>query len=132
MGEKNKWSTEKQELPKILIATSWTARLHKQCTTNVFWLCGIPNYLFFPPPLHRLLNYHKIQISKISVVCMFICHPNFSCIQTLLRRMVSQKTLCSLDHKVMVLSFDVHTQVFTGLTHSFISVLNKNNHYCSC
>lgn len=43
----NKQSREKQELPRILVATSWSARLHKLCTASMFWLCGILNCLFF-------------------------------------------------------------------------------------
>lgn len=46
------------------------------------------------------------------MLCMFICHQNFLCIQALLKRMVSQKMLYSLDHKVMD-SNDVYIQVFT-------------------
>lgn len=48
MGEQcSKQSTEKQEFPKILITTSWTARLHKLCNKYVLALWNSKLLFFF-------------------------------------------------------------------------------------
>lgn len=62
-------------------------------------------------------------MSKVSVICILISHLNMLCVQALLKRMVSQRMLNSLDRKVMDSNFHVFIQDFTGATHSFISVL---------
>ncbi|XP_014164078.1 orofacial cleft 1 candidate gene 1 protein [Geospiza fortis] len=63
---------------------------HIEKLCNQAWYSSL-NSSFFVAPIpgliEKLLNYHRIQISKITMVCMFIYHLNL-CIQALPKRMV--------------------------------------------